>query len=62
MLLEGDELRRQVELASRDGFETRRSHALLRFHAPAIGTNGIHDRFKHLSRTEQMLQRTGTDD
>jgi hypothetical protein len=62
MLLEGDELHRQVELASRDGFETRRSHALLRFQAPAIGTNGIHDRFKHLSRTEQMLQRTGTDD
>ena len=62
MLLEGDELRRQVELASRDGFETRRSHALLRFQAPAIGANGIHDRFKHLSRTEQMLQRTGTDD
>jgi hypothetical protein len=63
MLLEGDELRRQVELASRDGFETRRSHALLRFQAPTIGTNGIVDRFKHpSSRTEQILQRTGTDD
>src|SRR5215469_16244573 len=31
MLLEGEELRRQVELASCEGFETRRAHSILRF-------------------------------
>src|SRR5215469_3269883 len=36
MLLEGDELRRQVDLASRDGFETRSGHTVIRFHAPMI--------------------------
>jgi hypothetical protein len=61
MLLEGDELRRQVELASRDGFETRRSHAVLRFSAPATGTNGLHDRSKRLSLCAQQQSRTGTD-
>jgi hypothetical protein len=44
MLLEGDDLRRQVELAGRDGFETRRGHSLLRFPAPAVGANGMLDR------------------
>jgi hypothetical protein len=63
MLLEGDELRRQVELASRDGFETRRSHALLRFSTPAIGANGMLDRSKRPSLIrEPELKRTGTDD
>lgn len=62
MLLEGDELRRQVELASRDGFETRRNHGVLRFHAPGVGSNGILERVKHSCRTEQMLPLTGTDD
>jgi len=62
MLLEGDELRRQVELASRDGFETRRSHSWLRFQAPAIGTSGL-DRAKRPSLiAEPELKRTGTDD
>jgi len=63
MLLEGDKLRRQVELASRDGFETRRSHTLLRFSSPVIGTNGILERSKRPSLiTEHELKRTGTDD
>jgi hypothetical protein len=62
MLLEGDELRRQVELASRDGFETRHSHALLRFPAPATGTKGISDRSIHSPLiVQQELMRTGTD-
>ena len=62
MLLEGDELRRQVELASRDGFETRRSHTLVRFLAPAIGGSGMLDRSKRPSLImEQELMRTGTD-
>jgi hypothetical protein len=62
MLLEGDELRRQVELASRDGFETRRGHTLLKFGAPAVRTGGMPDRLKSASPiTEQQLMRTGTD-
>ncbi len=36
MLLEGDQLRRQVELASRDGFETRSGHSLVRFAVPGF--------------------------
>jgi hypothetical protein len=60
MLLEGDDLRRQVELASRDGFETRRGHALLRFAAPAISTSSTLDRSQHSSvMIEQELMRTG---
>jgi hypothetical protein len=61
MLLEGDELRRQVELASRDGFETRRSHALVRFSAPAVGPSATADRSRRSSLiSEQELMRTGT--
>ncbi len=63
MLLEGDELKRQVELASRDGFETRRGHALLRFGPPVVSGSGMLDRSKRPSpMTEQELMRTGTDD
>jgi hypothetical protein len=62
MLLEGDELRRQVELASRDGFETRRGHTLLRFSAPSIGACGVADRSRRpASITGAALMRTGTD-
>jgi hypothetical protein len=59
MLLEGDELRHQVELASRDGFETRRSHSLLRFAAPASCPNRIHDRSKRTLMIEEGLNGTG---
>jgi hypothetical protein len=62
MLLEGDELRRQVELASRDGFDTRRSHSMLRFSAPAIGANGMLDRCKRPLPVTPPQLRTGTDD
>jgi hypothetical protein len=41
MLLEGDELRRQVELAAHDGFETRRGHSLVRFDAPAAAAGSV---------------------
>ena len=41
MLLEGDALREQVELASRDGFETRRGHAVIRFKAPGVDENSL---------------------
>jgi hypothetical protein len=63
MLLEGDGLRRQVELASRDGFETRRGHRLLRFAAPAPGVTGMLGHPQDApAMTEQDLMRTGTDD
>jgi hypothetical protein len=61
MLLEGDELRRQVELASRDGFETRRAHALLRFHSPSRGDGMINHSNHSLLLTGQELMPTGTD-
>ena len=61
MLLEGEELRRQVELASRDGFETRRSHALLRFSSPAVRANGIHEHSKRLLLNAEHELRTGTE-
>ena len=53
MLLEGEELRRQVELASRDGFETRRGHSLLRFGGPALSANNRIDRSK---RPSEMIE------
>jgi hypothetical protein len=61
MLLEGDDLRRQVELASRDGFETRRSHSLLRFSRPTICTNGMYEHSKRPSLSSERELRTGTD-
>jgi hypothetical protein len=62
MLLEADELRRQVELASRDGFETRRGHTLLRFAAPVISAGGLVDRSRRsVPVAAQQLMRTGTD-
>jgi hypothetical protein len=60
MLLEGDELRRQVELASRDGFETRRSHSLVRFAAPSIGLSRTIDRPKRSSLTNEQEMLVGT--
>jgi hypothetical protein len=46
----------------RFGFETRRSHTLVRFLAPAIGGSGMLDRSKRPSLImEQELMRTGTD-
>jgi hypothetical protein len=63
MLLEGDELRRQVELASRDGFETRRGNRLLKFAAPAAGVTKLRDRSRHsVAEAEPEQLRTGTDD
>ncbi len=63
MLLEGDELRRQVELASRDGFETRRGHSLLRFAAPVAGVSKLLDRARCSDAVAKSeLLRTGTDD
>jgi hypothetical protein len=44
MLLEGDELRRQVELASRDGFETQSGHSIIRFDAPRSDVRNQSDR------------------
>jgi hypothetical protein len=61
MLLEGDELRRQVELASADGFETRRSHALLKFTGPASCNNGMRERSKRWPLNPERELRTGTD-
>jgi hypothetical protein len=40
MLLEGDDLRQQVAMASRDGFETRDGHALIRFEVQNIYADG----------------------
>jgi hypothetical protein len=62
MLLEGDELRRQVDLASRDGFETRKGHSLLRFSAPRSGVGKLVDRSWRPGSAEACLQQTGTDD
>jgi hypothetical protein len=63
MLLEGDELRRQVELASRDGFETRRGHRLLKFAAPAVAVSKLRERSCHsAAEAEPERLRTGTDD
>jgi hypothetical protein len=39
MVLDGDALRAQVELASCDGFETRDAHASIRFKAPSVNEN-----------------------
>ncbi|MBV8774827.1 MAG: hypothetical protein JO166_21210 [Deltaproteobacteria bacterium] len=61
MLLEGDDLRRQVELASRDGFDTRRSHSVMRFSSPAIASNGMHEHCKRLSLSRGHELRTGTE-
>jgi hypothetical protein len=61
MLLEGDELRRQVELASRDGFETRRGHSRMRFAAPSMAARGIVDTSKTSSIIgDPELLQTGT--
>jgi hypothetical protein len=60
MLLEGDDLRRQVELASRDGFETRGGYSIVRFGAPALNITALHAALRH--PTEADMLRTGTDD
>jgi len=63
MLLEGDALRQQVEHTSRDGFETRRGHSLVKFAAPAIGVSKLADRSRRpVAMAEPELLRTGTDD
>jgi hypothetical protein len=36
MMLEGDDLRQQTELASRDGFDTRAQHGVIRFDVPHL--------------------------
>jgi hypothetical protein len=62
MMLEGDELRRQVDLASRDGFETRRGHSVLRFSAPRSGVGKLVDRSWRPGSADASLRQTGTDD
>ncbi|MBV8454379.1 MAG: hypothetical protein JOZ29_19205 [Deltaproteobacteria bacterium] len=63
MLLEGDDLRQQVDYASRDGFETRQGHSLLKFAAPAMGVSKLLERSRCPAvMAEPMLQQTGTDD
>lgn len=63
MLLEGDELRRQVDLASRDGFETRRGHSLLKFAVPVMGVSKLRNRSRRpATMADPELLRTGTDD
>jgi hypothetical protein len=63
MLLEGEELRQQVDHASRDGFETRRGHSLLRFTAPGVTVGRLLDRSRRAAAgAEPKLLRTGTDD
>jgi hypothetical protein len=62
MLLEGGELRRQVDLASRDGFETGRGHRLIRFAAPLVGCASLVGKRRPDARTEPELPLTGTDD
>jgi hypothetical protein len=63
MVLEGDDLRQQVEYASGDGFETRRGHSLVKFTAPLIGVSKLADRLGRLAGVaEAELLRTGTDD
>jgi hypothetical protein len=44
MMLEGDDLRRQVDLVSCDGFETRDGHAVVRFKAP--NTDALRETFR----------------
>jgi hypothetical protein len=63
MLLEGDDLRRQLDLASREGFETRRGHGLIRFSAPVLGISRVLDHSRRpVPVTKPELLRTGTDD
>jgi hypothetical protein len=53
MLLEGDDLRHQVELASRDGFETRGGHSVIRFNAPTLEATSL----SRPSRQPQVIDR-----
>jgi len=63
MLLEGEELRQHVERASRDGFETRRGHSVLKFSGPAANIDRLVDLPRRLALgTEPKLLRTGTND
>jgi hypothetical protein len=63
MLLDGQDLRRQVELTSRDGFETRRGHSLIRFGAPLAGVTSLADRSRRPDTSAGAeLMSTGTDD
>jgi hypothetical protein len=41
MLLEGEDLRQQVQLACRDGFETRDGHAVIRFDVHNVGADSV---------------------
>jgi len=41
MLLEGDDLRQQVQLASRDGFETRDGYGRIKFDVPNIAADSL---------------------
>jgi hypothetical protein len=71
MLLEGDDLRQQVDRASRDGFETRRGHSAVKFSAPVVGVSKLLDRSRRPAAvakpelepsSEVAVSRTGTDD
>jgi hypothetical protein len=59
MLLEGEELRRQVEAAARDGFETRGGYRVLRFGAPALNLSNLHSASRLPTQADML--RTGTD-
>jgi hypothetical protein len=61
MLLEGENLRRQVELASRDGFETRQGHSILRFSNPSAGHIAVSSKSLHSPLSIERESRTGTD-
>jgi hypothetical protein len=63
MLLEGDEMRLQVDHASRDGFETRRGHSVVKFSAPKLGVSKLLDPARGRgAAAEAELLSTGTDD
>ncbi len=61
MLLEGNDLRRQVELASRDGFETRRGHSVVRFSSPSAAHSVVSSCSVRNASTIEQGPRTGTD-
>jgi hypothetical protein len=62
MLLEGDSLREQVDLASQDGFETQGGHAVIRFKAPSVGENRLTRRYQGLGHHKIIIDEFATQD
>ena len=60
MLLEGDELRRQVELASCDGYETRSGHSVITFEARTIEANNASDSSRRHQTVDKSEPSNGT--